>query len=360
MNKSILTTYEDVKSWFEKANTDMLACDTELVDKEWLTMRIAGISFCDGKQTCYINWLKFSPCDEIRLRYFLQDIVEDTDLIIMHNAPFDLMVLYNYLSFQGHELSIDNIFCTMTAAHLIDENQRKGLKFLVQKYLGVAETIDWNEAITEGFHSNKFYNYALNDVCWTWDLAQIFIPELKRQGLWDLWYNIERPFQFCLRDLAINGIAVDKDKLLRLQKQLKEEIIKLRIKMYEAGDIEYYYQYHLFDGETDIIPAVNLNSSQQLANLITKKLNIKLTEKTDKGQLSTKNSILEDKKNEHEFIKLLLEYRGMSKLLNSFLEPLPTFIQADGRIRANFHNTVAVTGRLSSSKPNLQQLPKEE
>lgn len=350
MIKSALKTYKDIKAWFDKANTDILAIDTELVDKNWLTMKLAGISFCDGKQACYIDLVDGLEDTGI-VTYYLSTILTNTKLVIFHNAPFDLMVLYKY-SF----IVPDNIFCTMTAAHLIDENQRKGLKLLAQKYLGVTETIDWNEAITQGFHSHKFYNYALNDVYWTWKLAQIFIPELKRQGLWDLWYNIERPFQWCLRDLAINGIAVDGKKLLELHEQLRKEIVRLQLKMYEVGEIEYYVQM-LLDGTKEIIPTINLNSSQQLVELITDKLKVELTETTDKGQLSTKNSVLKSVENKHEFIKLLLEYRIAAKILNSFLIPLPNLIQEDGRIRVNFMNTVAVTGRVSASR--LHQLPKD-
>ena len=87
-------------------------------------------------------------------------------------------------------------------------------------------------------------------------------------------------------------------------------------------------------------------------------LGVTLKETTDSGQLSTKESVLTSVRHQHPFVELLLKYRTISKMLNTFLTPLPKFIQSDGRIRATFHNVVAVTGRLSCAKPGLHQLPK--
>lgn len=368
MKVSILKDYHSIYEWFNEVDLSQpISCDTELVDKNWLTMQIAGISFCDGKRVCYVDLL----CMETRPNQLydgedcfeticlLQDIIKSCS-IIFHNAPFDLMVFKKYNIPEPQD-----IFCTMTAAHLIDENQHKGLKFLAQKYLGITETVDFDDAISDGFHSSKFYKYATNDAVWTYQLYEIFKEELKKQKLEELFYGVEMPFQFCLRDLAINGVLVDKENLLELQGQLREEIKDLQTEMFNVGGVEYYYQKHLFDSDTEIIPELNLNSPDQLSKFIIKDLGLKLTEKTKpsklhpKGQYSTKNSVLERFRNQHKFVELLLDYRAASKMLNSFLEPLPNFIQADGRIRASFNNCVTVTGRLSSSRPNLQQLPKD-
>lgn len=246
----------------------------------------------------------------------------------------------------------------MVAAHLILETQRKSLKLLAQKYLGVEETVTWDEAITQGFHSKKFYKYATNDVIWTWQLYEIFKVELEKQHLEDLFYNIEMPFQFCLRNLSINGILVNRDELIKLQEKMVGVVTDLQLKMYEAGNIEYMEQL-LFDGSTEIIPNVNLNSPKQLQNFIIKDLGVKLTERTKSGKYySTKSRVLEPIKHKHKFIELLLAYRSATKMLGSFLIPLPELIESDGRIRVNFMNTVAVTGRVSASR--LHQLPKEQ
>lgn len=351
MKKSILKTYREVDDWFTQTNWNTFAVDTELVNKEWLTMNIAGISFCEGKRACYIDLLAMEEYQRLETFSCIENVIICSDRIIFHNAPFDLMVLNKY---KVREPS--NIFCTMTAAHLIDENQRKSLKLLAQKYLGVTDTITFDEAITQGFHSKKFYKYATDDVVWTWGLYEIFKEELKKQKLEDLFYQIEMPFQRCLMDLSINGILVNDDELLKLQEQLIKVVYNLQLELYDVGNIEYYVQ-SLLDGGKEIIPSINLNSPLQLQKFITDKLGIKLTETTESGQLSTKNRVLESIKNQHKFIELLLEYRSASKLLNSFLIPLPELIQADGRIRVDFRNCVAVTGRVSASR--LHQLPKD-
>lgn len=351
MNRQIITTAKEAYKWFVQNNTDkILSCDTECKNINYLDMKIAGISFCNGKNVCYIDLLDNPQYNKI-LKYIRQEFRYQIVKVIFHNAPFDLRILKQL----GCEVT-PRIFCTMTAAHLIDENQRKSLKLLAQKYLGVEDTISWDEAIAQGFHSKKFYKYATNDSIWTWQLYEIFKEELKKQHLEDLFYNIEMPFQFCLRDLTINGILADRNELIKLQEKMIGVVADLQLKMYEAGNIEYVEQY-LIDGSKELIPSVNLNSPKQLQELIINQLDIKLTEKTDTGQLSTKNRVLESIKNKHKFISLLLEYRSASKLLNSFLIPLPKLIESDGRIRVDFRNTVAVTGRVSASR--LHQLPKD-
>lgn len=348
MKKSILKNLKEVEDWFSETDSHIFAVDTELEDIRQLHMFITGISFCDGERACYIDW--FHTHDEIKLINLLEEVIKSST-IIFHNAPFDLRVLHNY------KLGVPrDIFCTMTAAHLINENQRKGLKFLAAKNLGATDTMDFETASVDGFHTEKFYRYALNDVVWTWQLYEIFKPELEKQKLEELFYDIEMPFQYCLRDLAINGIAVDREELIKLQEKMIGVVTDLRLKMYEAGGITHTLKVKK-DGSEESIPSVNINSHQQLADLIRFELGIDLTEKTPSGGYSTKGIVLESVKHKHKFIELLLEYRSASKLLNSFLIPLPTLIEADGRIRVNFHNTVAVTGRVTASR--LHQLPKE-
>jgi len=164
-------------------------------------------------------------------------------------------------------------------------------------------------------------------------------------------------------DMKINGALIDQNAIKGLRAKLQAIIDKLEIAMYEAGNISYICGG--VDGQThNMVSNINLNSPAQLSELLLS-LGVKLTEKTKpsklypKGQYSTKKVVLESVRNQHEFVGLLLDYRKAISLMNKFLKPLPEFVQEDGRIRTNFHNTVAVTGRLSSSKPNLQQLPKD-
>lgn len=351
MKVSAIRTYENVMHIFKSWDTTVLAIDTELTDIDWLTMNIAGLSLCNGLKACYIDLLDNSERDDI-LELIAIQLCEHTQELIFHNAPFDLMVLKKY----GIDLTGSDIFCTMTAAHLLDETQKKGLKVLAKKYLNIddSDIMKFDEAVSKGFHSNRFYNYAIDDAIWTWRLYAIFERMLADQNLEELFFNIEMPFQFCLMDMKINGVLVDMNTLKGLRLKTQNLKDKLERAMYEAGNI------NIVDGLT----SVNIDSPKQLADLLIK-LGVKLTEKTKptkvhpKGLYSTAAGVLNKVADQHEFIKLLLEYRSVNSLMSKFLKPLPEHVQADGRIRCNFHNTVAVTGRLSSSKPNLQQLPRD-
>lgn len=359
MKVSAIRTYANVLNVFKSWDTTVLSIDTELTDINWLTMNIAGMSLCNGRKACYIDLLDNPEQDDILELIKMQ--LGDTQEFIFHNAPFDLMVLNKY----GIDLTGSDIFCTMTAAHLLDETQAKGLKTLAKKYLHIdaSDVMTFNEASSKGMHSNRFYNYAIDDAIWTWNLYTIFEKMLAYQDLESLFFNIEMPFQFCLMDMKINGALIDGNALKGLRLQTQNLKDKLERAMYEAGGISNCGGYDI-NGPIEMLPSVNIDSPTQLVELL-QKLGVKLTEKTKPskthphGVYSTAAGALAKVADQHEFVQLLLEYRGVNSLMSKFLKPLPEHIQADGRIRCNFHNTVAVTGRLSSSKPNLQQLPKD-
>jgi len=350
MDKHILTKWTEFRDWC-RGDISTLALDFECTNASYLGLQVAGWSACNGESLCYVDVLD-NPQYQIlcnQLAHILRDKVK---CLIMHNAPFDMRIL-KQLDIQH----TDNIFCTMTAAHLLNENTPKGLKWQTVHVLKqTRETLNFSDAISEGFHSRKFYEYATDDAVNTFDLYKLQVPQLKKQELWDLWYNIERPFQYCLRDLAINGVLVDKVNLVAAQEQTTQDVNELEIEMYKSAGVSYYTQM-LLDGGYEIIPKVNLNSPLQLIDLL-QHLGVTLKETTDGGQLSTKEAVLVSVRRQHPFVGLLLKYRTISKMLNGFLIPLPKFIQADSRIRGSFHNCVAVTGRLSCTKPSLQCLPK--
>ena len=179
MKVSAIKTYANVLNVFKSWDTTVLAIDTELTDINWLTMEIAGMSLCNGLKACYIDLLDNPERDDILELIKMQ--LGDTKEFIMHNAPFDLMVLNKY----GIDLTGSDIFCTMTAAHLLEETQKKGLKVLAKKYLNIddSDIMKFDEAVSKGFHSNRFYNYAIDDAIWTWRLYAIFERMLADQNL---------------------------------------------------------------------------------------------------------------------------------------------------------------------------------
>jgi len=369
VEKEILKSLNDVKLWFATHDCSKLAFDTETTSLKWDDMQIVGISFCNGDSACYIDLIQFindSSSESFKIINFLQKKFKyDIKKLIAHNMPFDLKVLSKlpimnngYISDKGIVEVTNRIFCTQTAAHLINENQSKKLKYLAYKYLNIPqnEIKEW-EQVNSDYHSEEFYKYALNDAIWTWQLYEIFNKELVWQGLDKLFFEIEMPFQFVLRDLEIKGVLVDQDRIVECKKELQKVLFDLKLKLVKAAGLKYGIQCNLFDDSKEILTA-NLNSPKQLVDIIAKRLGLEITEKTPGGKLSVGKLSMLKLKGKHEFIDLLDKYKKARKLYDAFVEPFPNHICKDGRVRTSFHNTVAVTGRLSSSGPNLQQLPK--
>jgi len=368
MEKSILTKVSDVYRWFREHDVSVLAFDTEVYSLDWDDMDIIGMSFCNGRAACYIDADKLatgSPQSHLnppRSRALAQVLTciaahfkERVRVLIGHNLPFDLKVLAR------HRVTVvpPSLFCTMTAAHLLDENGPKGLKDLAQIYLGVRRPIRWEEAIEHGLSSPTFYKYALQDAIYTYRLYELQKRRLMEEGLVGLFEDEEMPFQLCLRDLMVNGILIDKDKLKKAREEVDKLIHETKKEIYELlkpAGVVYSEQVNLL-GELELFSTINLNSSQQVVKAL-QKLGIELEETTEGGQFSTKTSVLEKLKNKHPVIPALLKHRRLAKLKSAFLDALPQHIDKDGRVRPSYSNTTAVTGRLSCSSPNLQQLPR--
>jgi DNA polymerase-1 len=341
----VLTVPQLRKLW-SQLNKELVACDSEYSSFNYLEMEVYGLSFCDGEVSFYVDLLSSeSLLEELRPRLI------EVDNLILHNAPSELKV-FQKLGIPHTE----NIRCTMTMAHLLDENQPKSLKELAERYLRVATT-DFEEAVSHGVQSPEFYDYACADAEWTYQLWLMLKSRLGDQALESLFYDIEMPFQYVLRDLEINGVLVDQTNLIREREWLRQRLVEMQRDLYESGGIKYVAGENLL-GEPYLESELNLNSSAQLSEFIRNRLGISLVEVSKDGHYSVAKHVLKGIQNQHAFIPKLLEYRAATKLLNSFLEKLPKHVDWDGRVRASFNNCVAVTGRLSSSDPNMQQLPK--
>ena len=248
----------------------------------------------------------------------------------------------------------------MTAAHLINETMKKGLKYLAEKYLGATDILTYDQAAKYGFSSPQFIKYATNDAIWTWKLHEIFNRKLYQQKLDKLFYEIEMPFQFVLMDLAINGVLIDRDDFDRIAQKIIHDISSMEFELRDAAGIPYQKQGNFFTEEMEVLSGVNMNSPDQLVKIVTEKLGLEITERTkgSKPKPSIAKATRMRLKNEHPFIEILDRYKTALSLHQKFMQPFPDYINTDGRVRTNFHNTVARTGRLSASKPPLQQLPK--
>ncbi|MFW9875959.1 MAG: DNA polymerase, partial [Candidatus Thorarchaeota archaeon] len=341
MKKQIINNHIEFYKWF-KEPVSVYALDTETTSLNYLDLELLGISLCDGKKACYIPynndmdlilddldaWLKFST-------------------VVMHNAVFDLKVLRKY-GVYPHD-----IFCTLTGAKLIDENlPAHSLKFLALDWLGVPikEVKKWDE-VAHDTNSEQFANYAMNDAIWTHKLYQFEKKAFKEENL-EYIADIEMDFQRVLVELEINGVSVDNKKLEVFKHECNKILIDIESSMLGIFGKDHIIQRDLF-GEQILLSPINFGSSQQLVDCVNR---LGFTaDKTKKGNPSIGKDYLIRMKGEHEFFNLLWRYRKLQKLYSSFLEPLPEFIDSDGRIRPSYQ--MVRTGRLACSKPNLQQLP---
>ncbi len=357
MQKNFPKTLIEVKEWFKTLNPTVLSLDTETTGLDF-DCDLMGISLCDGLQAGYINLEKHLYREFILAE--LINLLENTSLLIMHNSPFDLRVLKQH----GVEYT-GKLYDTQVASHLLNENTSCALKDIVKrkKFEGWETAIEFKEAVDNGYSSDKFLNYAISDAIWAFELYKLTKPLLIKQELWSLFTQIEMPFQYVLVEFYLNGVKIDTKKLSEFDSILTKEREKAERNCVESINLKMIEEKTLF-GLIDIKSPINLSSSQQLAKIIEGQLGIELP-KTDpsdmypEGQASTSADVLEPLKGKHPFIRYLLRFRKCEKLLNTFIQPLYGKINKDGRLRTSYNDCVARTGRLSSSGPNLQNIPKE-
>ena len=351
--KTVIRTMDELTEW-GRSHSGVIALDTETTSLNYLDLQLLGISMSDGTDTCYVLWPQEEPNVATYTAYVSIFLTECVTRLVFHNAVYDLKVLYKH-GIQHTE----NIYCSMTGAHIINENGPKKLKVLAVTELGIdpASVKTFLEASAYGTGTEEFYEYAMLDALYTYQLydKQRFI--LKRQDLEYLAYDIEFPFQFAIRDMEINGITVSKDKVQALLDEVEPRIHELYRSLYDLSGTGYSMQYNMF-GPAELISNINLNNNQRCAEIIENRLGLEIHEQTPGGQPSVDKFTLKRLAGEHPFIDALTEYNTYSTVYNSFLKNAIGRICADGRTRPSVNNCIARTGRLSYSNPNLQNMPR--
>jgi len=349
MQKTIITTFDQFQDWALENWRPIMALDWETDSLSYLEMNPMGFSLANDTAVAYVNLLNNESLSILkRLRGL---ILDSMDLLICHNSCFDLKCLKKFCNCEPK-----NIFCSLVGAQLINENLPSySLKYLAEHWLNVPpEQIKKWEEVKDSINSNDYIDYAMNDAVWAYQLFELESKELKKQNLEYLAYKIEFPFQFVLRDLEINGIAVDRKQLNPAREQIWQLMESYQIQMCEEAEIDYWYDADL-SGNKWLRFGVNFNSSDQLIPII-EKMGFEITERSKKEK---KKSLCKKTKlrlkSQCKFVDLLYRYGKLEKLYSSFLEPCEDFIDSDGRIRPSYH--MVRTGRLACSEPNLQQLP---
>ncbi len=356
---TIAKSKQDIDSWFNnnKYEAIIFDCETTKLDDnkpEWDQLELESICLYNGENIIYIG-------ENNNLFQYLVPFFNNIKILVAHNIVFDLAVLYKTGLFKdwfNNKLDSIKIYDTMVGQHLLDENiQSVGLKELAKTILKKENILTYEEASKFKKTSQEWIDYCSHDVLWCKELMDYQKPLLQKENLEKLFYEIEMPFMLSLLSMKISGILIDKEKVKKLSIDFKKDLISLTREMLNELKIPYQVQITL-GGISNIQSPINFNSSQQLGKILFEQLKLPIIEQTPKGKPSVGTLTIEKLKDKSKFVALLYKYKTIQKIVSAFLEPLPTHICNDGKIRPNFFNVGTVTGRLSSSSPNIQQLPR--
>lgn len=325
-----------------------MALDTETTSLDPLKARLAGISFSfeEGK-AFYVpvghDQGKNLEIDDVITR--MNKLFSSKIRIVGQNLKYDRQVLKN------HGIILNKIdFDTMIAAYLLDPGRRSyNLDSLVldkfnynmvhiQELIGSGKNqIGFNEVEIE-----KAVPYACEDADFALRLKNVLSPEIEKMKLSELFYDIEMPLVGVLGDMEERGVRIDVAFLKELSKQYGKKLNEIEKGIFQEVGQEF-----------------NLNSPKQLGEILFDKLGLKSTRKTAKGGArSTSVDVLEKLAEIHPVPRMVLEYRQFAKLQSTYIDALPELVDEDtGRVHTSFNQTIAATGRLSSTDPNLQNIP---
>ncbi len=346
-NYHLISTAQERSELLELLLQQSEVCfDTETTSIDALNAELVGISFSyKAREGFYVA----VPEDQNEALAIVQEFTaffeSDTIEKIGHNLKYDLHVLHNY----GMEVK-GPLFDTMIAHYLIQPESKQSMDFLSEYYLKYQpvsiETLIGKKGKNQGsmrdIPVNEVCNYACEDADITFQLKKIIEPQIQKDHLKELFYQLEMPLVPVLQKMEREGIAIDVLALQEYSKKLEIESKELEIEIKAIAGVDF-----------------NLDSPKQLGEVLfdTMKINSK-AKKTKTGQYQTSEDALEQYRNDHPIIGKILEYRQNKKLKSTYVDPLPLLRdQKDNRVHTSYMQTVTSTGRLSSNNPNLQNIP---
>ena len=336
-----------MKLFLDKLSKQTQVCfDTETTSLNPLEAQLVGIAFSwEAHKGFYIS-IPENRTEALGILKELKPFFEsETIEKIGQNLKYDIKVLHQYqMAVKG------SCFDTMLAHYLINPDMRHNMEVLSETYLNytpipIEQLIGKkgkNQISMRAVSLEQQTQYAAEDADITFQLAQLFRPELEAAGNESLFQDIEVPLLKVLASMELQGIRLDVPFLKSLSKDLDSDILVLEKSIYEAA------------GET-----FNIASPKQLGDVLFEKLKlIEKPKKTKTGQFSTAEEVLSYLAKDHPIIKDVLEYRGLAKLKSTYVDALPLQVsEVTGRVHTDYMQTVAATGRLSSNNPNLQNIP---
>ncbi|HRU64843.1 MAG TPA: DNA polymerase I [Spirochaetota bacterium] len=350
-NYKIIKTREDLSELIEAIrNAGYVSVDTETDSLKPIEANLVGISFSVKENSGFFLPLasrglfseSFIPPQESLPE--IKKILEDQSIKkVGQNIKYDLLV------FDNAGISLEGIyFDTMIASYLINPSERRhNLDDLAEEYLNY-KTITYKELVGTGKNAipitevplDRLALYAIEDADIAYRLYLILEELLEKNSLRELFDKIEMPLMPVLAEMEKVGVKIDIEHFDAMKKDTAAKLSEVEERIYELAGQKF-----------------NINSTRELSSILFDKLKLKSVKKTKTG-FSTDIQVLETLKNEHEIVQHLISYRTLSKLQSTYIESLPSLIsKKTGRIHTSYNQTVTATGRLSSSDPNLQNIP---
>ncbi|NDV80555.1 DNA polymerase I [Bacteroides sp. 51] len=326
--------------------TEVFALDTETTGMDPIESELVGMSFSFAENQAFYVPVPANQEETLKIVKEFQPVFEnEKSLKVGQNIKYDMLILQNYgINIKG------KLFDTMIAHYVIQPELRHGMDYLAEVYLNY-HTIHIDELIGPKGKNQKnmrdlsptdVYLYACEDADVTLKLKNILEEELKKYGAEDLFYNIEMPLVPVLAYMESNGVRLDTEALKQSSIYFSNKVVEIEKEIYALAGEEF-----------------NIASPKQVGEILFDKLKIvEKAKKTKTGQYTTSEEVLESLRGKHEIIGKILEHRGLKKLLGTYIDALPLLINPrTGRVHTSFNQTVTSTGRLSSSNPNLQNIP---
>ena len=344
--KTVDTEEEMAKLGRFLADQDFFAFDTETDGIDPLTAGLVGMSFAVKENEA---WYVPVPTDKEEatkvVAHFSPALQNRKSQKIGQNIKFDMIVLRKY----GVRVA-GPLFDTMIAHYLLNPELRHGMDYLAETYLKykpvpISQLIGpkgKNQLCMRDVPLAQIAEYAAEDADVTLKLKNFFAPELKKAGIESLFFDIEMPLIYVLVEMEVTGVKLDTVALKQSSEELTAALNNLEKEIYELAGVKF-----------------NINSSKQVGEVLFEHLKIEeKAKKTKTGSYSTSEDILEKMRSKHPVVGKLLEYRGLKKLLSTYIDALPELINPEtGKVHTSFNQTVTATGRLSSTNPNLQNIP---
>ncbi len=346
-NYYLVDSEEEIDSWAEKFLTfDFLVLDTETTSTDAMTAELVGLSFSVAEHEAYYVPIPAEREQALNIVNKFKSVYEsDKILKVGQNLKYDIMVLANY----GIEMR-GEMFDTMLAHYILQPELHHNMDYMAEIYLDY-KTIHIDELIgakgkkqrnMRDLSPQEVYEYACEDADITLQLKNRLETELRKEGLYDLFHDVEMPLVAVLARMERNGARIDTAALAETSRLMSERMLAIESEIKTLAGIDF-----------------NISSPRQVGEVLFDRLRIiEKPKKTKSGQYTTSEDVLQSLRSKHPIVEKILDYRGLKKLLSTYIDALPQLINPQtGHIHTSYNQAVTATGRLSSSNPNLQNIP---